>query len=113
MNQPKLFEQSTESVSLEDVLLYALGDFQSRGKVLSNRELAVDRLHGAFLRAFERFGIAQLSDKAVIEGLRDLSVTVTEVQSFVAKRPYRISVNDEICRKAVEQFTRIQSAEGF
>lgn len=113
MNQPKLFEQSNETVALEDVLLYALGDFQSRGKVLVDRELALDRLHGAFLRSFAKFGIAQLSDKTVIEGLRDLSVTVTEVHNFVAKRPYRVSVNDEICRKAVEQFTKIQSAGGF
>lgn len=96
MNQPKLFEQTTETVALEDVLLYALGDFQSRGKVLANRELALDRLHGAFLRAFAKFGIAELSDEIIVKGLRDLGATVTEVPNFVAKRPFRVRVPERV-----------------
>ena len=93
MNQPKLFEQLTESVALEDVLLYALGDFQSRGKVLADRELALDRLHGAFVRAFEKFGIAKLSDDELAQGLRSLGADVVEIPNYIAKRPFRVTVN--------------------
>lgn len=98
--QPKLFEQPVERVSIEDVLLYALGDFQSRGKVLADRELALDRLHGAFLRAFEKFGIAELADEQIVEGLRNLGAKVVEVPSFVAKRPYRVVVSQAIANES-------------
>ena len=101
MNQPKLFEQSTESVTLEDVLLYALGDFQSRGKVLANRELALDRLHGAFLRAFVRFGIPELSDAQIVEGLRNLGTKIVEVPNYVAKRPYRVKISRQIAARCM------------
>lgn len=94
--QPKLFEMPAGSTDIEKVLLYALGDFQSRGKVLANRELAFDRLRGAFLRAFEKFGIAVLPDEKIVEGLRRLGVKVVEVPSFVAKRPYRLTVTKKI-----------------
>jgi hypothetical protein len=104
MNQPKLFDQMTDSVALEDVLLYALGDFQSRGKVLANRELALDRLQGAFLRAFERFGIAELSDEQVVKGLQNLGADVVEFPNFVAKRPYRVTINKEIAKRAFDLF---------
>jgi hypothetical protein len=104
MNQPKLFEQSTGSVALKDVLLYALGDFQSRGKVLANRELALDRLRGAFLRAFAKFGIAELSDDSVAEVLRQLGANVVEVPNYVAKRPFRVKVNTEMGKRALELF---------
>ena len=55
MNQPTLFESNAETAQTEEVLLYALGDFQSRGLVLADRELPLDRLLGAFKRAFEHF----------------------------------------------------------
>lgn len=97
--QPKLFEKPAETVDLEKVLLYALGDFQSRGKVLAGRELAFDRLRGAFLRAFERFGIAMLPDEKIVEELRRLGAIVTEVPSFVAKRPYRVTVSKKTADK--------------
>ena len=108
--QPKLFEQPLERVSIEDVLLYALGDFQSRGKVLADRELALDRLHGAFLRAFEKFGIAELPDEQIVEGLKNLGATVVEVPSFVAKRPYRVTVSTEIGGRAFESFNESQES---
>ncbi len=104
MNQPKLFEQSTESVALEDVLLYALGDFQSRGKILANRELALDRLHGAFVRSFEKFGVPALSDEVLAQGLRSLGADVVEVPNYVAKRPFRVTVSREIGEKALKWF---------
>ena len=106
MNQPKLFDQMTDSVALEDVLLYALGDFQTRGKVLANRELALDRLHGAFVRAFERFRISELSDEQIVDGLRQLGANVVGVPNFVAKRPYRVTINKEIAKRAFDLFTK-------
>ncbi len=104
MNQPKLFEQSTETIAIGDVLLYALGDFQSRGKVLADRELALDRLHGAFLRASLTFGTPEFSDEAIAAGLRELGVAVNEIPSYVAKRPYRIIVPEQLCKTAFDLF---------
>ncbi len=102
--QPKLFEVPTETVEIENVILYALGDFQSRGKVLANRELALDRLRGAFLRAFAKFGIEDTSDEQIVAGLRNLGVTVKEVPRFVAKHPYRVTVPDLVVHKSSEIF---------
>lgn len=111
MNQPMLFEQSTKSVALEDVLLYALGDFQSRGKVLSDRELALDRLRGAFLRAFAKFRIAELPDEQIVNGLRTLGVDVTELPSFVAKHPFRLTVSEKISTHSRTYYAKI-TADG-
>lgn len=100
--QPKLFEKPAETVDLEKVLLYALGDFQSRGKVLAGRELAFDRLRGAFLRAFAKFGIAMPPDEKIVEELQRLGAKITEVPSFVAKRPYRVTISKEIAKRAFD-----------
>ncbi|MCA1608372.1 MAG: hypothetical protein LC730_02795 [Acidobacteria bacterium] len=93
--QPKLFEKLVDSVEIDKVLLYALGDFQSRGKQLANRQLALDRLRGAFERAFERFGIGVISDRAITNELAKLGAAVVELPTFVAKHPYRVTINDE------------------
>ncbi len=108
MNQPKLFDQMTDSVALEDVLLYALGDFQSRGKVLADRELALDRLHGAFLRAFTKLGIVEPSEEDIVNCLRKLGVRVVEVPNFVAKRPYRVTVDAEMSCRGFEFFLKVE-----
>lgn len=99
--QPKLFEVPNETVAIEDVLLYALGDFQSRAKILADRELAFDRLHGAFVRACKKFGIAELSDEMIVRGLRDLGAVVTDLANFVAKRPYRIKISRQIADRCM------------
>lgn len=104
--QPKLFENPAETVAIEDVILYALGDFQSRGKVLANRELALDRLHGAFLRAFRKFGISDLTDAQVVEALENLGVGIVKLPSFVAKHPYRVTVPQRVVKLAVDLFTK-------
>jgi hypothetical protein len=98
--QPKLFEKSSEVIDLENVILYALGDFQSRGKVLADRELAFDRLRGAFLRAFKKFGIPEPSEQVIVEILKHLGANVTEIPSYVAKRPYRITIPREVAAGA-------------
>ncbi len=103
--QPKLFEKPAETVDIEKVLLYALGDFQSRGKVLAERELAFYRLRGAFLRAFEKFGIAMPLDEKIVEELRSLGAEVIEVPSFVAKRPYRVIVPKQIADESQTCFS--------
>ncbi len=108
--QPKLYENTTETVSIEDVILYALGDFQTRGKVLAERELAFDRLRGAFLRAFAKFGIIEVTDLRIIEGLRSLGAEIVELPSFVAKHPYRITCSQKIANKCRIYFRNMSKA---
>jgi histone H3/H4 len=100
MNQPTLFESNTEIAEIEKILLYALGDFQSRGKVLAERELALDRLRGAFKRATEKFGIAELSDEQIAETLEKLGAKIVKVQSFVAKHPFRVTISNNLADEA-------------
>ncbi len=98
--QPKLFETKASAVLVEDVLLYALGDFQSRGKVLAERELPLDRLNGAFIRAFSKFGIAEISDADIAEHLIELGVHIVKLPEFIAKRPFRVTVPNNIAERA-------------
>ena len=100
MEQPTLFESNTENANIEQILLYALGDFQSRKKVLANRELALDRLRGAFKRATEKFGVSELSDEQIAENLKKLGANVKQVPSFVAKHPFRITVSHDLAAAA-------------
>jgi hypothetical protein len=100
MDQPTFFDRSDTTVSSEHLTLFALGDFQSRGKLLAERELALDRLLGAFRRAAEIFEVAYLSDKEIVASLRGLGVRVLEVPAFVAKHPFRILVPVEIAGRA-------------
>lgn len=100
MNQPELFEPKTENTEIEKVLLYALGDFQARKKVLAERELALDRLRGAFKRAAEKFGIEELTDEKIAENLEKLGAKVVQVPNFVAKHPFRVTVSFETAERA-------------
>lgn len=102
MNQTELFESNTSNNEIEKVLLYALGEFQSRKKVLAERELALDRLLGAFKRAAEKFGIAELTDEEIAENLEKLGATVVRLQSFIAKHPFRVTVSSELARKSAD-----------
>ena len=102
MNQPELFEPKTENAEIERILLYALGEFQSRKKVLAERELALDRLRGAFKRAAEKFGIPEQSDEKIAENLEKLGAKIVRLQSFIAKHPFRVTVSNELARRAQE-----------
>ena len=102
MNQQTLFETGTEKVELERLTLYALGEFQSRKKVLAERELALDRLRGAFKRASEHFQIAELADEKIAETLEKLGAKVVKVPSFVAKHPFRVTVRADLAAQAFE-----------
>ena len=99
-NQPTLFEENRKNAEVEQILLYALGEFQSRGKVLAERELALDRLRGAFKRACEKFGVAEFSDDKIAESLEKLDAKVKKVPSFVAKHPFRITVSQNTAERA-------------
>ena len=106
MNQPTLFESNAEKTQTEEVLLYALGDFQSRGLDLADRELPLDRLLGAFKRAFEHFQISEISDEQIAEKLEKLGAKINKLPIFVAKHPFRITVNDDLALRAFEFFKR-------
>ncbi len=111
MNQPTLFESKTENAEIEKVLLYALGDFQSRKKVLAERELALDRLRGAFKRAAEKFGIDELSDEQIAGTLETLGAKIVKVPSFVAKHPFRVTVSSETAERARQFYSETLTLE--
>ena len=111
MNQPTLFESVPENARIEEVLLYALGDFQSRKKVLAERELALDRLRGAVKRACEKFGIAELSDEQIAETLEKLGSKVVRVPHFVAKHPFRVTVSLEAAERARRFYEEVLTQE--
>ena len=100
MNQPNLFENNTQSDEIEKILLYALGDFQSRGKILAERELALDRLRGAFKRASEKFETEEFSDEKIAAYLEKLGAKVIKVPIFVAKHPFRVTVSKDLAEKS-------------
>ena len=100
IKQPNLFQTETAAPQVEQILLYALGEFQSRGKVLAERELALDRLRGAFKRACEKFETAELPDEKIAENLEKLGANIKRVPSFVAKHPFRITVRRELAEKS-------------
>ena len=102
IQQPNLFDEKT--IEIEKIMLYALGEFQSRGKVLADRELALDRLRGAFKRAAEKFGTEELSDEQIIESLKTLNAKIVQVPSFVAKHPFRVTVYQSLANRALEFF---------
>ena len=98
--QPNLFDAAASAPEIENILLYALGEFQSRGKVLADRELPLDRLRGAFKRACEKYATDELSDDNLAENLSKIGARVVKVPSFVAKHPYKITVNNKLAAQA-------------
>ena len=102
--QQNLFEAATGRIETSEIILFALGDFQSRGKVLAMRELALDRLRGAFKRASEKFGVDELSDDQIAETLENLGAKVKKVPSFVAKHPFRVTVPSDVAENARQFF---------
>lgn len=104
MNQPTLFESNAEGEKIEEILLYALGEFQSRGFALAERELPLDRLLGAFKRAAEHFKISELTDEQIAENLEKIGAKLKRLPSFVAKHPYRITVSNPLAEKSAEVY---------
>ncbi len=98
--QKSLFE--TDRADTDIVLLYALGDFQNRGFELIGRRLPLDRLLGAFKRGFEQFGVEEISDDKIAEGLKRLGAKIEKVPSYVAKHPFRVTVYEQLATKSLE-----------
>ncbi len=92
MDQPSLFDEKI--IETNKVILYALGEFQSRKKLLAERELPLDRLRGAFKRACEKFGIDEFSDEESAKNLENLGAKITQVPNFVAKHPFRDKIRN-------------------
>ena len=108
-NQPTLFEPL--AADTERMALYALGEFQSRGKILAQRRLALDRLRGAFRRAAEKFQTAELSDEAIVKCLEKMGAEIVRKPSFVAKHPFRVTVGAELAAQAAKFFEEISNDE--
>lgn len=108
MRQPTLFEQETgrEAIDVEHLTLYALGEFQARGKLLAERDLPLDRLRGALKRACESFGLEELSDERAVAALASLGANVRRVQPFVAKHPFRVIVPTGLAEQALAVYRR-------
>ena len=102
MRQPTLFEKKSSEgeIDAEPLVLYALGDFQSRGKVLAERELPLDRLRGALRRGAEAFGTDELEDERAVAVLSALGAQVRRVPPFIAKHPFRVTVPTELAERA-------------
>jgi hypothetical protein len=111
MNQPTLFDNigAEQPVETDQLVLYALGEFQARGKVLSERELPLDRLRGAFRRAAENFGAAELADEKIAQELERLGARIVRVPSFVAKHPFRVTIGENLAARALEFYERTVS----
>jgi len=112
MRQPTLFEKRNKQAAIdhERVVLYALGDFQARGKALAGRDLPLDRLRGALKRATEAHGVAELSDGEAAAALRALGAEVREVPPFVAKHPFRVIVPTTLAERAQSDYQEMLAA---
>jgi hypothetical protein len=109
MRQPTLFERHSGegTIAAEQVVLFALGDFQARGKVLAARDLPLDRLRGALKRASEAFGVEELSDERAVAAFHALGANVRQVPTFVAKHPFRIVVPVDLAERAASVYQEI------
>jgi hypothetical protein len=112
MRQPTLFEKRSGEgeIELGRVVLYALGDFQARGKVLALRDLPLDRLRGALRRSSDAHDIEELSDEDAVQTLRTLGAQVRQVPSFVAKHPFRIIVPVELAERSLDTYQEIRAS---
>ena len=105
-NQPTLFEKKNADEETDKIIFFALGEFQSRGFELAGRELALDRLRGAFKRAAESFGYEEFSDEKIADVLGKLGAKIVKVPIYVAKHPFRVTVNDELAARAFEIYKK-------
>jgi hypothetical protein len=102
MRQSTFFDRESKAngPEAERILLYALGDFQARGKVLAERDLPFDRLRGAFRRAAEVFAAPELNDEEVAAALSAIGANVRRVPTFFAKHPFRVVVPTPLAERA-------------
>jgi hypothetical protein len=102
MRQNSFFDVEAEPGGQEAarLVLYALGDFQARGKVLAGRDLPFDRLRGAFRRAAAAYNAAELDDESAASALDALGAKVRRVPTFFAKHPFRVVVPEPLAEKS-------------
>src|SRR5437868_4257916 len=114
MRQPTLFDRHSNASAMDDerLVLYALGNFQARGKVLAERDLPLDRLRGALRRASEAFGTEELEDERAVRILGNLGAQVLRRHSFAAKHPYHIIVPSELAQRARNAYEEMTAEEG-
>lgn len=108
MKQQNFFDKENKRATFSDLqmVLFALGEFQARGKVLAERELPLDRLRGALRRAAETFAVEEWTDDEAAKILGALGATVKQVPTFVAKHPYRIIVSNELAARALDTYRK-------
>lgn len=113
MRQTTLFdgEREAKGAEAERLLLYALGEFQERGKVLAGRDLPFDRLRGAFRRAADAFGVAELGDEEAAAALAALGAQVRRVPTFFAKHPFRVLVPAPLAERARVFFLEMKKTD--
>jgi hypothetical protein len=113
MKQTELFkpQETADAGDPDRVVLYALADFQLRGKTLAERELPLDRLRGALRRAADALGVAELSDEDAAAAIQTLGGRVRRVPPYVAKHPFRVTVPAAVAERA-KQFYRDRDASG-
>jgi hypothetical protein len=102
MRQNSFFDTETKPGEQEAarLVLYALGEFQERGKVLAGRDLPFDRLRGAFRRAAEALGTSEPDDETAAAALAAVGASVRRVPTFVAKHPFRVVVPGPLAEKS-------------
>ena len=112
MRQPTFFDrEKADGAEAERLVLYAFGEFQSRGHVLAERDLPLDRLRGALRRAADSFGVDELGDEQAVAAMSALGAQVRRVPSFFAKHPYRITVPAALAGRAQDFYRRQKAAE--
>ena len=102
MRQNSFFDVETNSGEQDAarLVLYALGEFQARGKVLAGRDLPFDRIRGAIRRAAAALGMPEPGDEATAAALTALGANVRRVPTFVAKHPFRVVVPEPLAEKS-------------
>ncbi|NOT48046.1 MAG: hypothetical protein HOP17_09915 [Acidobacteria bacterium] len=105
--QPSLFDRPSASASPEEVLLYALGEFQARGHKLADREMALDRLRHAVDRACSRLRVETADDETIALMLEKIGARVVHIPDYFAKRPYRVTVPSALASRAVTVYHQI------
>lgn len=113
MRQDSFFDVETGSGEQDAarLVLYALGDFQARGKVLAGRDLPFDRLRGAFRRGAAAFNTNELDDEAAAATLTTLGANVRRVPTFFAKHPFRVIVPEPLALKARDFFSETKKRD--
>ncbi len=107
--QPDLFELSRVHVEDERLVLCALGEFQARKLELVDRLLPLDRVRGAMRRAAEILNAEELTDEEFAVTLERLGAAVKRVPAFVAKHPFRVTINETLAERARIVYTEVAS----